>query len=90
MLNSSPNDVVYVLFTHDVGVLEGKMLTYLDAILTDPIQRKAAKDIVRPMIWEWAIQSNMVDLCEVKRTHDNFIFTNKVSVGSNESTGKKK
>ncbi len=69
MLNPSPNeDVVYVLFTHSVGVLEGRVLTYLDAIVSDPIQRKASKDIIRPMLWDWAIQSNFADMCEIKRT----------------------
>ena len=38
----------------DVRQLEGKMLTIVEAALSDPEQRKAVKDIVRQEIWDWA------------------------------------
>ncbi len=36
-----------------VGNLEGQWLTLIDATFSDPQQRKAMKDIVRRMIWDW-------------------------------------
>lgn len=38
-----------------VGNLEGQWLTIVDATFSDPQQRKAMKDIVRKMIWDWDI-----------------------------------
>lgn len=42
--------------TAHVGNLEGQWLTIVDATFSDPQQRKAMKDIVRKMIWDWDIQ----------------------------------
>lgn len=39
-----------------VGNLEGQWLTLIDATFSDPQQRKAMKDIVRKMIWDWDIK----------------------------------
>lgn len=36
-----------------VGNLEGQWLTIIDATFQDVEQRKAMKDIVRKMIWDW-------------------------------------
>jgi len=64
--NCSPNDVVYVLKSYSIQDLEGKILTFIDASIQDPIQRKALKDLLRPMVWTWAIESNMSSYYEVK------------------------
>lgn len=42
--------------TAHVGNLEGQWLTLVDATFSDPQQRKAMKDLVRRMIWDWDIQ----------------------------------
>jgi hypothetical protein len=88
-MSKNPDDVVYVLFTFSIQDLEGKLLTYLDAILTDPVQRKAAKDIIRPMIWEWAITQNFADQHEIKNSLTGEIVSNKV-VSEVISGGKKR
>ena len=47
-----------------VGNLEGQWLTLVDATFSDPQQRKAMKDVVRKMIWDWdreIIKSNCRD-----------------------------
>ncbi len=74
-------EVVYVMFSGNIQELEGRMLTYLEAIIPDAVQRKASKDLLRPMIWEWAIRSNFADACEVKRNIDGKVLTNQVSQG---------
>lgn len=56
---NSPSDMVgYVIFSDSIQGLEGKILTFVDASISDPIQRKAMKDLLRSMIWQWAIESN--------------------------------
>lgn len=45
--------------TAHVGNLEGQWLTIVDATFQDKEQRKAMKDIVRKMIWDW--DTNIVD-----------------------------
>lgn len=54
----SLEDVRYVIGTQDISVLEGRTLTLIDASISDPVQRKAMKDMARPMIWQWAIEAN--------------------------------
>lgn len=51
----------YIIFSDSIQGLEGKMLTFIDASISDPIQRKAMKDLLRPMIWSWAIESDRSD-----------------------------
>lgn len=36
---------------HDIQTLEGRLLTIVDASFSDPIQRKAFKDLIRKEIW---------------------------------------
>lgn len=62
----SPDQVMYLLFSHAIGDLEGQILTFIDASIQDPIQRKALKDLLRPMIWRWAIEHNSADFYEIK------------------------
>lgn len=54
--------VTYIFQTPHIGSLEGKMLTLVEASISDPEQRKSLKDIVRQTIWNWAIEHNIIDL----------------------------
>ena len=45
----------YELKTYDVCELEGQLLTFIDATFSDPQQRKAQKDIIRQMVWNWVL-----------------------------------
>ena len=51
-------ELPFVLWSGDISQLEGEFLTFVDAICSDPVQRKAAKDILRPKIWDWAMRSD--------------------------------
>lgn len=52
-------EVKYQFFTPQIQMLEGEMLTLVDASIGDPQQRKALKDIVRQTVWGWAIRENL-------------------------------
>ena len=44
-----------VIHRNDIGILEGKILTIVDASVADKQQNKALKDIIRRAIWfDWA------------------------------------
>ena len=45
----------YQVLTPDVSELEGKLLTHIDATFSDVQQRKAQKDIIRQMVWDWIL-----------------------------------
>jgi len=45
----------YEMRTDDISLLEGRILTHIDATFSDAQQRKAQKDILRQMVWDWAI-----------------------------------
>lgn len=45
----------YELKTYDISELEGKLLTHIDATFSDVQQRKAQKDIIRSLIWNWIL-----------------------------------
>lgn len=47
--------VQYEVKTYDISNLEGKILTFIDATFSDTQQRKAQKDIMRGIIWDWII-----------------------------------
>lgn len=64
--DSTPMDAIYVFNTHNIQDLEGKILTFIDASISDSVQRKALKDLLRPMIWGWAIDSNAEPYYEMK------------------------
>jgi len=38
---------------HDVKMLVGRLLTYIDATYTDKEQREAQKSLVRVLVYEW-------------------------------------
>lgn len=64
--NATPNDVTYLYFSPQIQDLEGKILTFIDASVADPVQRKALKDLLRPAIWSWAIDSNMSRMYKIE------------------------
>lgn len=55
------NEVEYKFYSYSIGILEGKMLTLIEASIQDTEQRKALKDIVRQTIWTWAVEHNCDD-----------------------------
>ncbi len=67
-INSVPNpsEIVYVHRSWAIGNLEGQILTFIDASFTDPVQRKAIKDLISPAIWRWASDSDMSSYYELK------------------------
>ena len=44
----------YLVWSSDISFLEGQLLTFIEATIADPEQRKAAKDMLTPLIWQWA------------------------------------
>ncbi len=50
--NLSGTQPIYVLLSYrDIQMLEGKLLTVIDAAFSDLTQRKAVKDLMRGVIW---------------------------------------
>lgn len=47
------DDLVPVMHLESINNLIGKLMTQVEASITDPEQRKAAKDIYRQLVWEW-------------------------------------
>lgn len=48
----------YKFYTYDVGNLEGKILTLIDASIADKEQKQAMKDMARQIIWDWVFPKN--------------------------------
>lgn len=63
---NTPYEVEYLYFSPQIQDLEGKILTLVDASISDPVQRKALKNLFSPMIWNWAIESNMAQSYDIK------------------------
>lgn len=63
---NTPDEVEYLHFSPQIQDLEGRILTLVDASISDPVQRKALKNLFSPMIWSWAIESNMAQNYEIK------------------------
>lgn len=66
---ASPSEIVYVHKSWSIGNLEGQILTFIDASIADSVQRKAIKDLISPMIWRWASESDMSSYYELKEKH---------------------
>lgn len=62
----SPSEMIYIFQNWQISELEGKVLTFIDASVADAVQRKALKDLLRPMIWEWAMMHNKESFYELK------------------------
>lgn len=52
------HEITYSFEGYQIGRLEGKVLTLIEASIQDLEQRKALKDIMRQTIWGWAIDEN--------------------------------
>ena len=68
---SSPDKSPSATITYDqvtaMGkLLEGRLLTVIEASFSDPVQRKAVKDLVRNTVWEIFIQLQKNILAEVQ------------------------
>lgn len=48
------DDPKLIVRVSDIRYLEGNMLTLIEAMMSDPAQRKAAKDLTRQTLWDWA------------------------------------
>ena len=42
-----------LISNRDVSFLEGKLKTFVDATDKDNIQKKATKDIIQTILWDW-------------------------------------
>jgi hypothetical protein len=71
--NVSPmnSETMYLFHSWAVSNLEGNILTFIDASIQDQVQRKALKDLLRPMIWNWAIENNREQYYEIKQNQGN-------------------
>jgi hypothetical protein len=49
---------LYEFSSSNINDLVGQVLTFIDASISDPIQRKAMKDILQPMLCKWAIDAD--------------------------------
>lgn len=49
----SPSEVAPVVFTENINSLVGELLMLNDATFADIDQRKAHKDIITKMVWNW-------------------------------------
>lgn len=63
-----------LLWSYEVSDLEGRLLTIVDASLSDPQQRKAVKDLVRQNIRQWGM--NLPHLESEGLDSPNFKITN--------------
>lgn len=66
----APDEKPYIIYSGDISFLEGQLLTHLDAMIADPQQRKAAKDILGPLLWNWAVQNPRAESYEVAKTEE--------------------
>lgn len=49
-------EVLLAVDSSDINNLVGRMLTVVDASISDQEQRKALKDIVKQNVWSWSEQ----------------------------------
>lgn len=75
-------EATYIFKSYDIGILEGTILTFIDASISDPVQRKALKDLLRPMVWKWAIENNLEYL------YDSSLKEEMLSMGSTKNLEK--
>ena len=73
----TPDQIMYLYHSYAISDLEGRVLTFIDASITDPVQRKALKDLLRPMIWQWAIDNNVESYYELKQKPGSYPGTQK-------------
>ena len=62
--SSRPYERRYIFWSSYIGILEGKLLTQLEASVIDPQQLKALKSVVREMLWRWVGDSTWCDNCD--------------------------
>jgi hypothetical protein len=73
-------ETVYIYQSYHISFLEGELLTFIDAIISDSVQRKASKDLARRMLWDWAMRNNNESNYEIKKIPEaGNIPTNKIN-----------
>lgn len=63
-----------LISNQDISFLEGKLKTFVESLGLNPTQEKAAKDIVKGIIWDWYtfIRDHKTDhLREKKEWYEN-------------------
>jgi|SRR6185436_1394521 len=53
----------YIFWGSYISILEGKILTQLEASIIDGKQLEALKSVFREMIWKWAEETSYCDNC---------------------------
>lgn len=57
-MESQKVEFEFIVTSYNVSQLEGEVLTLIDASVSDPVQRKAQKDLFKNMIWNWVYRTN--------------------------------
>lgn len=64
----------YIFWGSYISILEGKILTQLEASIVDREQLKALKSIFRDMLWKWADETSWCDDCQNGKLKDKLPF----------------
>lgn len=66
-----------ILSGKDFNDIIGRILTYVDATFTDQEQRKAHKDIVKKLIWDWnnELRTRAIQTVDAHGTDGNYART---------------
>lgn len=80
-----------VLRRQQVDSLVGKLLTYIEATYSDPQQRKAHKDIVKQLVYNWFMDSKIDGIGDdelerlISKTLDNWFEGKCINCGNPDS-----
>src|SRR5215216_2732672 len=66
----STSDRRFIFWESYIKLLEGKLLTIIDASFPESSQQKAVKDLIRQSVWKWAEETTWCDNCENGRKID--------------------
>lgn len=61
--STRPAEKRYSFWEGYINTLVGKLLTIVDAIITDKQQKEAVKDLVKNTIWSWAEETSYCERC---------------------------
>ncbi len=80
-----------VLRRWQVDTLVGKLLTYIEATFNDPQQRKAHKDIVKQLVYNWFMDTKIDGIGDdelerlISKTLDNYFEGKCINCGNPDS-----
>lgn len=60
-MNTKTKTIKYVVYLVQVSSLEGKILTLIDATISDKEQKRAVKDLASQMIWAWLEDKDRIE-----------------------------